>query len=227
MLGLPPRPRRSLALCRADQRRPRASTGCSRSPTCGPRSCSCWSGRKATAPIERAAARRHNVRVAPGPTPAALPAWLARGRRAGHSAARARRSSGSGNCVLPMKLFAYLAAGRPILAPGLARHRRAARRRRDRLAGPARPARRGGRRARPPARRRRRSRNAAERRGAAPVRRADLGSPRGTRSRLPRQRLAEVADRAARSAFANTSTVSPIERADRRRRPGADRRRAT
>ena len=30
------------------------------------------------------------------------------------------------NCVLPLKLFAYLAAGRPILAPGSARHGRAA-----------------------------------------------------------------------------------------------------
>jgi glycosyltransferase involved in cell wall biosynthesis len=66
--------------------------------------------------IEAEAASRTNVRVVPWQAPADLPAWL-------HAAdvlivppSRAPLEQYR-NCVLPLKLFAYLAAGRPILAP--------------------------------------------------------------------------------------------------------------
>ena len=66
--------------------------------------------------IEQAAARRANVRVAPWAEPAALPAWLAAADVLLIPPTRAPLER-FGNCVLPIKLFAYLAAGRPILAP--------------------------------------------------------------------------------------------------------------
>ena len=66
--------------------------------------------------IEAEAASRDNVRVLPWQAPADLPAWL-------HAAdvllippSRAPLEQYR-NCVLPLKLFSYLAAGRPILAP--------------------------------------------------------------------------------------------------------------
>jgi len=66
--------------------------------------------------VEAEARRRANVRIVPWQAPAALPAWL-------HAAdvllippSRAPLEQFR-NCVLPLKLFAYLAAGRPILAP--------------------------------------------------------------------------------------------------------------
>ena len=66
--------------------------------------------------IEAEAAARANVRVLPWQAPAELPAWL-------HAAdvllippSRAPLERYR-NCVLPLKLFSYLAAGRPILAP--------------------------------------------------------------------------------------------------------------
>jgi glycosyltransferase involved in cell wall biosynthesis len=66
--------------------------------------------------IERAAAGRTNVRIVPWQAPAALSAWL-------HAAdvllippSRAPLEQFR-NCVLPLKLFSYFAAGRPILAP--------------------------------------------------------------------------------------------------------------
>jgi glycosyltransferase involved in cell wall biosynthesis len=66
--------------------------------------------------VEAEARRRANVRIVPWQAPAALPAWL-------HAAdvllippSRAPLEQYR-NCVLPLKLFAYLAAGRPILAP--------------------------------------------------------------------------------------------------------------
>ena len=66
--------------------------------------------------IERTAADRTNVTVAPWAEPSTLARWL-------HAAdvlivppSRAPLAR-FGNCVLPMKLFSYLAAGRPILAP--------------------------------------------------------------------------------------------------------------
>jgi len=66
--------------------------------------------------IEAEAAGRANVRIVRWQEPAALPAWL-------HTAdvllippSRAPLERFR-NCVLPLKLFSYLAAGRPILAP--------------------------------------------------------------------------------------------------------------
>ena len=66
--------------------------------------------------IERAAARYANVRVAPWAPPAALPTWLAAADLLLIPPSRAPLER-FGNCVLPIKLYAYLAAGRPILAP--------------------------------------------------------------------------------------------------------------
>jgi glycosyltransferase involved in cell wall biosynthesis len=66
--------------------------------------------------IERAAGRLANVDIRPWAEPDALPLWL----QAADilvippSSAPLRRF---GDCVLPLKTFAYLAAGRPILAP--------------------------------------------------------------------------------------------------------------
>jgi starch synthase len=66
--------------------------------------------------IEGQAAGRENVRIVPWQGPAELPHWL-------HAAdillippSRAPLHQFR-NCVLPIKLFSYLAAGRPILAP--------------------------------------------------------------------------------------------------------------
>jgi glycosyltransferase involved in cell wall biosynthesis len=66
--------------------------------------------------IERAASQLANVRIERWAEPAALPAWLAAADvlLIPPSLAPLERF---GNCVLPIKLFAYLAAGRPILAP--------------------------------------------------------------------------------------------------------------
>ena len=73
-------------------------------------------GSEGDGPVEAEARRRPNVRIVPWQDPAALPAWL-------HAAdvllippSRAPLEQFR-NCVLPLKLFAYLAAGRPILAP--------------------------------------------------------------------------------------------------------------
>jgi glycosyltransferase involved in cell wall biosynthesis len=73
-------------------------------------------GSEGEGPIEAAARKRPNVRIVPWQDPVALPAWL-------HAAdvllippSRAPLEQFR-NCVLPLKLFAYLAAGRPILAP--------------------------------------------------------------------------------------------------------------
>ena len=73
-------------------------------------------GSEGEGPVEAEARRRANVRIVPWQEPAALPAWL-------HAAdvllippSRAPLEQFR-NCVLPLKLFAYLAAGRPIIAP--------------------------------------------------------------------------------------------------------------
>ena len=73
-------------------------------------------GSEGDGPIEREAARRDNVRVVQWATPAELPAWLQAADVLLVPASRAPLERFR-NCVLPMKLFAYLAAGRPILAP--------------------------------------------------------------------------------------------------------------
>ena len=73
-------------------------------------------GSEGEGPVEAEARKRPNVRIVPWQDPVALPAWL-------HAAdvllippSRAPLEQFR-NCVLPLKLFAYLAAGRPILAP--------------------------------------------------------------------------------------------------------------
>ncbi len=68
--------------------------------------------------IAAEAARHANVRVVPWQAPAALPPWLAAADALLIPAASAPLERHR-NCVLPIKLFAYLAAGRPILAPAL------------------------------------------------------------------------------------------------------------
>lgn len=66
--------------------------------------------------MERAASARPNVRVEPWAAPASVPPWLfaADVLVVPPSTEPLQRF---GTCVLPLKLFAYLAAGRPILAP--------------------------------------------------------------------------------------------------------------
>lgn len=73
-------------------------------------------GSEGQGPIEQAAANRVNVRVEPWAEPAALPPWLfaADVLLVPPSSAPLKRFA---SCVLPIKLFTYLAAGRPILAP--------------------------------------------------------------------------------------------------------------
>jgi glycosyltransferase involved in cell wall biosynthesis len=66
--------------------------------------------------IGREAARLANVRVLPWQSPAALPAWLYAADILLIPPSRAPLER-FGDCVLPMKTFSYLAAGRPILAP--------------------------------------------------------------------------------------------------------------
>jgi glycosyltransferase involved in cell wall biosynthesis len=66
--------------------------------------------------IEREAAGIANVRIAPWQAPGALAAWLHAADVLLVPASRAPLER-YGRCVLPMKLFSYLAAGRPILAP--------------------------------------------------------------------------------------------------------------
>lgn len=73
-------------------------------------------GSEGDGPIERQAASRANVRVASWADTAALPAWLAATDVLLVPPSRAPLERFR-DCVLPMKLFAYLAAGRPILAP--------------------------------------------------------------------------------------------------------------
>jgi len=73
-------------------------------------------GSEGDGPIEREAAGQDNVRVLPWAEPASLPAWLQAADVLLIPSSRAPLQRYR-NCVLPMKLFAYLAAGRPILAP--------------------------------------------------------------------------------------------------------------
>lgn len=66
--------------------------------------------------IEAEAAARANVRVVPWQSPPDLPRWLHAADALLIPPSRAPLERFR-NCVLPLKLFAYLAAGRPILAP--------------------------------------------------------------------------------------------------------------
>jgi glycosyltransferase involved in cell wall biosynthesis len=73
-------------------------------------------GSEGRGPIEEAAAARANVRIVPWQAPADLPAWLHAADALLIPPSRAPLEQFR-NCVLPMKLFSYLAAARPILAP--------------------------------------------------------------------------------------------------------------
>ncbi len=73
-------------------------------------------GSEGEGPIERAAAARANVRVAPWADAAALGQWLGAADVLVIPPSLAPLEK-FGDCVLPMKTYAYLAAGRPILAP--------------------------------------------------------------------------------------------------------------
>ena len=73
-------------------------------------------GSEGQGPIEAEAAARRNVRIVPWQEPAALPAWLFAADVLVIPPSRAPLDQFR-NCVLPLKLFSYLAAGRPILAP--------------------------------------------------------------------------------------------------------------
>jgi glycosyltransferase involved in cell wall biosynthesis len=66
--------------------------------------------------IEQAAGPRGNVRIVPWQAPADLPAWLHAADLLLIPPSRAPLEQFR-NCVLPLKLFSYFAAGRPILAP--------------------------------------------------------------------------------------------------------------
>jgi glycosyltransferase involved in cell wall biosynthesis len=68
--------------------------------------------------IEREAAGRANVTVVPWQSPATLPLYLYAADALVIPPSSAPLEQ-FGNCVLPLKTFAYLAAGRPILAPDL------------------------------------------------------------------------------------------------------------
>lgn len=73
-------------------------------------------GSEGTGPVERAAAALDNVQIAAWAEPDRLPEWLQAADVLVLPPSRAPLERFR-NCVLPMKLFAYLGAGRPILAP--------------------------------------------------------------------------------------------------------------
>jgi len=73
-------------------------------------------GSEREGPIEREARSRANIRIAPWQDPASLPPWLAAADLLLVPASSAPLERFR-NCVLPLKLFSYLAAGRPIIAP--------------------------------------------------------------------------------------------------------------
>lgn len=73
-------------------------------------------GAEGESAIAAEAARQANVRVVSWQPPPALPLWLEAADVLLIPASSAPLER-FGNCVLPMKLFSYLAAGRPILAP--------------------------------------------------------------------------------------------------------------
>jgi glycosyltransferase involved in cell wall biosynthesis len=72
-------------------------------------------GSEGQGPIEAAAATRSNVRVEPWQAPATLPVWLYAADVLIIPPTQAPLQHGQ--CVLPIKTFGYLAAGRPVLAP--------------------------------------------------------------------------------------------------------------
>lgn len=73
-------------------------------------------GSEGDGPVEREAAVHDNVHIVGWQAPADLPVWLSAADVLLIPPSRAPLDRHR-NCVLPLKLFAYLAAGRPILAP--------------------------------------------------------------------------------------------------------------
>jgi glycosyltransferase involved in cell wall biosynthesis len=73
-------------------------------------------GSEGEGPIEAAARGRENVRILPWQLPETLPPFLFAADILVIPPSRAPLER-FGDCVLPLKTFAYLAAGRPILAP--------------------------------------------------------------------------------------------------------------
>ncbi|MEA3004667.1 MAG: hypothetical protein QOH81_3455 [Sphingomonadales bacterium] len=73
-------------------------------------------GSEGEGPVEAAARGRENLRILPWQTPATLPLFLYAADILLIPPSRAPLER-FGDCVLPMKTFAYLAAGRAILAP--------------------------------------------------------------------------------------------------------------
>lgn len=73
-------------------------------------------GSEGQGPVEAEARNRANIRIVAWQGPAELPAWLHAADALLIPPSRAPLERYR-NCVLPLKLFAYLAAGRPILAP--------------------------------------------------------------------------------------------------------------
>lgn len=73
-------------------------------------------GSEGAGPVEAAAAARANVEIVPWQPPEALAAWLYAADLLVIPPASAPLER-HGTCVLPLKTFLYLAAGRPILAP--------------------------------------------------------------------------------------------------------------
>ena len=154
----------------------------------------------------------------PWAEPAALPAWLqaADVLLIPPSQAPLQRYR---NCVLPMKLFAYLAAGRPILAPASPDTAELLKDQENALlVPPERPkaaaaaldrllARAG-------------SRDAAGRPGATAVERPHLGSPRREDFGFPRSTALRGSDPVQRSLYSKHGKTD--QRGDDRRRPGAD-----
>jgi glycosyltransferase involved in cell wall biosynthesis len=75
-------------------------------------------GSEGDGPIEAKAASRPNIRIVPWQPPSALPPFLYAADVLVIPPSSAPLEQ-FGNCVLPLKTFSYLAAGRPILAPAL------------------------------------------------------------------------------------------------------------
>jgi glycosyltransferase involved in cell wall biosynthesis len=75
-------------------------------------------GSEGEGPIEAETAKRPNMRVIPWQPPSALPPYLYAADLLVIPPSSAPLEQ-FGNCVLPLKTFTYLAAGRPILAPAL------------------------------------------------------------------------------------------------------------
>jgi glycosyltransferase involved in cell wall biosynthesis len=137
-------------------------------------------GSEGAGPIEAAGEARANVEIVPWQPPGSLPPYLYAADLLLIPASTAPLER-FGTCVLPMKTFFYLAAGRPVLAPGSPD---TAEGRRQRPPRPPRPPRLGGGGARPDSRRRG-ARGAAGRERRPDGRGAELGRAGGADHCLP------------------------------------------